>query len=118
MLKMLIGLCASLLYFGLSSYKLSAQVDNSSFFEKKQLFEESGLYAGINTFGFLRHKAFDNNIADGYSLLGYQINPYLAWQPGARFRIDAGIYILRDFGANGFRQISPTFSFTYQEPGF
>ncbi len=118
MLKMLIGLCASLLYFGLSSYKLSAQVDNSSFFERKQLFEESGLYAGINTFGFLRHKAFDNNIADGYSLLGYQINPYLAWQPGARFRIDAGIYMLRDFGANGFRQISPTFSFTYQEPGF
>ena len=118
MLKMSIGLCALSLYFGLSSYKLSAQVDNSSFFERKQLFEEPGLYAGINTFGFLRHKAFDNNIADGYSLLGYQMNPYLAWQPGARFRIDAGVYLLRDFGANGFRQISPTFSFTYQEPGF
>lgn len=111
-------LYAMLFFFSLSSYELSAQVNNTSFFEKKQLFEEPGLYAGVNTFSFLRHKAFDNDITNGYSLLGYQMNPYIAWQPGARFRIDAGIYLLRDFGANGFRQISPTFSFTYQEPGF
>ena len=93
-------------------------MDNSAFFEKKRLFEEAGLYAGVNTFGFLRHKAYNNTITDGYSLFGYQMNPYIAWQPGSRFRLDAGVYLLRDFGTNGFREISPTFSFTYEEPGF
>jgi len=116
--KMVVALCALVFYSSLCAYKTFAQVDNSAFFERKSLFEEKGLYGGINTFGFIRHKAYNNSIANGYNLLGYQMNPYIAWQPSDRFRIDAGVFLLRDFGANGFREINPTFSFIYEEPGF
>jgi hypothetical protein len=94
------------------------QFDNSAFYQSKRKFEDGrGLYGGLNTMGFLRNKEYFNNVASGYTLFGFQFNPYLSWQAGDNFRLDGGLYLLKDFGFNQFNQVQPTFSFTYFEPG-
>ncbi|MTI21058.1 hypothetical protein E1176_08510 [Fulvivirga sp. RKSG066] len=68
---------------------------------------------GVNTFGFNKNNEYFNKIADGYTLFGYQVNPYLSYQPLPNVRFDVGIFLQKDFGANGYQSIEPTYRFKY-----
>jgi hypothetical protein len=100
--------------FGFLSIKGQAEVDNQFFHTSKSPFLSGpGVYFGFDSLGYFRNKEYFNAIADGYTLLGAQAHSWLAYQPGESFRVDLGVHALHDFGTTSFRQVLPTFSFTY-----
>ncbi|WP_299825580.1 hypothetical protein [uncultured Pontibacter sp.] len=65
---------------------------------------------GLYALGFSKNNEYFNKIADGYTLFGYHLNPKLIYQPAPTVRLDAGIFLWKDFGSSGYQDISPTFS--------
>lgn len=106
-----------LLLFCLSfSYLAYSQLDNTSFYQQLPLNEEdSGRFTlGVNGLGFTKNNEYFNRIVDGYTLFGYQVNPYLNFQPLKNVTLNFGLYLQKDFGSNGYEEIAPTFSFKYK----
>lgn len=105
--------------FILTGQLLYAQLNNSAFNQQTAVVEaDSGwLSLGFNTLGFTKNNEYFNRIADGYTLFGYQVNPYLSYQPLPNVRIDVGVYLQKDFGINGYESIQPTYSFRYKNHG-
>lgn len=93
-----------------------SQLDNSLFDHNREVNDNDStmLNLGFNILGFNKNNEYFNDIADGFTLFGYQINPYLNYQPTTNFRIDAGVYMEKDFGASGYRRIQPTFTAKYK----
>lgn len=89
-----------------------SQLDNHLFEDRKELFPErkDKIYLDLNILGFVKNNEYFNKIADGYTLFGYQLNPSLSYFPAEHVRIDAGIYLQKDFGIGGYQTIAPTFS--------
>ena len=65
---------------------------------------------GLYAFGFSKNNEYFNKIADGYTLFGYHLNPKLIYQPASNVRLDAGVFLWKDFGSAGYEDIAPTFS--------
>ena len=89
-----------------------AQLNNFAF-EQQVVIDstrEKELYFGFNSLGFFKNNEYSNNIADGFTLFGYQFNPYFSYYPTGNIRIDGGIYLQKDFGIRDFTEIAPTFS--------
>lgn len=89
-----------------------AQIDNKtledsfaldSTFSKRLSFQFSTLH-------FVKNNEYFNEIADGYTLWGYQLNPKLAYQPTANVSLTGGVFLQHDFGKEGFSQALPTFT--------
>ncbi|MBL3656732.1 hypothetical protein [Fulvivirga sediminis] len=97
-----------------------AQLNNTAFRYDRPVNEadSNALFLGINAMGFAKNNEYFNDIADGYTLFGYQLNPYLTYHPGKYIKIDAGVYLQKDFGNNGYREVTPTFSFKYSKKAF
>ena len=89
-----------------------AQLDNHLFEDRRELFPErkNKVYLDLDILGFTKNNEYFNNIADGYTLFGYQLNPSLSYFPAENVRIDAGIYLQKDFGVQEYQTIAPTFS--------
>lgn len=96
---------------------VSAQLNNAAFDWSRHVEPaDSGVFAfGVNTLGFTKNNEYFNKIADGYTLFGYQLNPYLSYQPFANARFDVGVYVQKDFGINRYEAIQPTYSFKYKK---
>ena len=89
-----------------------AQLDNSLFEDRKVLHPErsSRVYLGVDFLGFTRNNEYFNQIADGYTLFGYQFSPHLTYYPAENVRVDAGIFLHKDFGISDYYTVAPTFS--------
>ena len=89
-----------------------SQLDNRLFEDRKEIFPDRAnkVYLNIGLLGFTRNNEYFNEIADGYTLFGYQLYPSLAYFPAENVRIDAGIYMQKDFGISGYNTIAPTLS--------
>ncbi|MEL7005065.1 MAG: hypothetical protein AAFN93_20350 [Bacteroidota bacterium] len=100
------------------SYSISlAQLNNRPFEQNISVnaADSNSLFLGVNMLGFSKNNEYFNDIADGFTLFGYQFNPYLSYQPLKNFRLDVGLYLQKDFGTNDFSEIAPTFSLKYQK---
>lgn len=89
-----------------------SQLDNHLFEDRKEVFpdRENKVYLDIGLLGFTKNNEYFNKIADGYTLFGYQLYPSLSYFPAENVRIDAGIYMQKDYGVKGFQTIAPTLS--------
>lgn len=105
----------SVLLLVVASLHVSAQLDNRRFEQRSTInpADSNALFFGINTLAFTKNNEYFNDIADGYTLFGYQLNPYFSYNPTPNFKINAGVYMQKDFGADGYVEIAPTFSFKY-----
>lgn len=86
---------------------------NNTVFEDRLLLEEgdSGkFFLNLNLLGFSKNNEYFDTIIEGYTLLGYQLNPTLSYYPKGNVRLDAGIYIQQDFGNQDFSTVVPTLS--------
>lgn len=92
------------------------QFNNSAFDQYPEAHgRNSGdLHLGVATAGLLKNNEYFNRIADGFTLFGYQLNPYLSYSVTPEVRIDLGGYFLKEFGRTDFREISPYFTITIQ----
>lgn len=102
------------------SFGAFAQLDNRIFEDRMILQEaDSGkLHAGIRLLGFGKNNEYFDTIIEGYTLLGYQLQPYLSYQLGANVRLDAGAYFQKDFGTSDYATIAPTLSLKVKSGDF
>ena len=67
----------------------------------------------VNAFTFFKNNEYFNKIVDGYTLFGTQLNPQLVYYPTKDLRLEAGVFLWKDFGNPVLQQVRPTFRATW-----
>lgn len=94
-----------------------AQLNNQVFEDSLAITQKhaGNLYLKVHNLNFVKNNEYFNNIIPGRTLFGYQLKPRLVYFPAKNVRIDAGMYLLKDFGKDEFSQIAPVFSVKFQK---
>ena len=89
-----------------------SQLNNTAFEQRGVVNEaDSGnLFLGINLLGFGKNNEYFDTTVEGYTLFGYQINPYLSYNISKNVLLDAGVYAQKDFGNDRYSEVKPTLS--------
>src|SRR5579872_598867 len=79
---------------------LYAQEDNNMLRYKTPMnpADTQRLMFSFSNLDFVRNYEYFNPIEAGYTLFGYALNPRLAYMPNKYLRLEAGIYVRKDFG--------------------
>jgi hypothetical protein len=111
---------AVLLIWFLLPVVVFAQLDNRSFEQRMTVepVDSNKLFLGINMLGFAKNNEFFDTMIDGYTLFGYQLNPYLSYNISKNVRLDAGVYVQKDFGNDEYSDVKPTFSLKIRQNNF
>ena len=75
--------------------------------------QDSDIRVSLNAFTFFKNNEYFNKIIEGRTLLGTQINPQLVYYPTKDLRLEAGVFLWKDFGNSVLRQVRPTYRATY-----
>ena len=67
----------------------------------------------LNAFTFFKDNEYFNKIVDGYTLFGTQLNPQLVYYPTKDLRLEAGVFLWKDFGNPTLQQVRPTYRATW-----
>ena len=59
---------------------------------------------------FLRNNEYFLPIADGYTLFGYQLIPKVVYKVNRRFALEGGVFLRKDYGNSGFKEVEPIFT--------
>lgn len=97
-----------------------AQLDNRAF-EQRMVVEPADsnkLFLGINMLGFAKDNEFFDTVVEGYTLFGYQLNPYVSYNIAKNVRLDAGVYVQKDFGNEEYSEVKPTLSLKIRNNNF
>jgi len=89
-----------------------AQIDNINLENNQKI---TGVNVGkvqfkLNSLLYVKNNEYFNEIADGYTLIGYYINPTVAYKLQKKVQIDAGVFVRKEYGYNGLKEIEPTFT--------
>ena len=60
------------------------------------------LYFNIRNTNFVRNNEFFNNIVEGYTLIGYFVDPTISYTPSKNTKIEAGVHLLKYSGVDQF----------------
>ncbi|AWM33479.1 hypothetical protein [Hymenobacter nivis] len=71
------------------------------------------LRISLNAFTFFKDNEYFNDIVEGYTLFGTQLNPQLVYYPTKELRLEAGVFLWKDFGNPTLRQVRPTYRATW-----
>lgn len=95
---------------------VSAQLNNTMFDQRSMInaSDSGSLLFNLKVLGFNKNNEYFGDIADGYTLYGYQLNPSLSYLPTHNTRFDIGVYAQKDFGNNDYNEVQPTFTFSYK----
>ena len=106
----------------LSSYFVSiAQLDNKYLQDKIDInaSDSNRLGLSLNAFNYMRNTEYYSKIEVGRTLFGYQLNPSLYYQVNPYIKLQAGVFLRNDFGAeNTYTAIAPTFTLIAQKNNF
>lgn len=67
----------------------------------------------LNAFTFFKDNEYFNPLLDGRTLLGTHFNPQLVYYPVNGLRLEAGVFLWKDFGNPVFQQVRPTYRATW-----
>ena len=97
-----------------------AQYDNTPFLHHlpQDSSKINSLYLSFETLNFLKNNEYSSYIADGYTLFGSQFLPYFSYFAASKVRVNAGIYLQKDFGNDKFTAIEPYFSIKLSRKNF
>lgn len=97
-----------------------AQLDNTAFEQRMKVepADSNKLFLGINMLGFVKDNEFFDTMVEGYTLFGYQLNPYLSYNISRNVRLDAGVYLQKDIGNDEYSQVKPTLSLKIRNNNF
>lgn len=103
-----------------ASFLCHAQLNNRVFEDRLSVEEaDSGkLYAGVNALGFFKNNEYFKTIINGYTLYGYQFQPFVSYHLTKNVRIDAGGYFQKDFGNSKFSTAAPVFSIKWKKKDY
>lgn len=68
--------------------------------------------------GFGKNNEYFNTTVNGYTLFGYQFNPFATYFLNANVRLDAGVYLQQDFGNADYSTVVPTLSLKIKHKNF
>ena len=71
------------------------------------------LRLAISAFTFFKDNEYFNKIVDGYTLSGTQLNPQFVYYPTKDLRLEAGVFLWKDFGNPTLQQVRPTYRATW-----
>lgn len=88
------------------------QLNNSAFEQRLNIqpVDSGKLFLGLNLMGFGKNNEYFDTTVEGYTLMGYQVNPYLSYHIASNVRLDAGVYAQKDFGNEEYSEVRPTLS--------
>ncbi|MDA3779595.1 MAG: hypothetical protein PF487_05125 [Bacteroidales bacterium] len=93
-----------------------SQEFNSLFYDSSIIdsTKSNSLYLNIKNNNFFKNNEYFNNYSEGYTLLGFHIDPTITYYPNKSIKISGGMHFLKYSGRNNFQDIIPTFSFQYK----
>jgi len=94
---------------------------NNRVFEDRMAIEpaDSGkLFLGVNALGYFKNNEYKRTIIEGYTLFGYQFQPFLSYNVLPNLRIDAGAFLQKDFGNDSYSTAAPIFSIKWSKKDF
>ncbi|WP_310396990.1 hypothetical protein [Hymenobacter sp.] len=71
------------------------------------------LRLSLSAFTFFKNNEYFNRIIDGRTLFGTQLNPQLVYYPTKDLRLEAGVFLWKDFGNPVLQQVRPTYRATW-----
>ncbi|MBN1251467.1 MAG: hypothetical protein JXR51_15285 [Bacteroidales bacterium] len=98
------------------SYLSQAQIYPPSFYKDYNIDSSlnNTLSLRIENSNFLKNNEYFNDIIQGYTLIGWFLNPKLTYYPVKNAKIEAGVHFLKYSGIENFTQAIPTLSFQYK----
>lgn len=74
---------------------------------------EGNIYLNFRNINFIKNNEYSNPVIEGYTLLGYFIQPGLVYLPSEKVTLKLGANLLSYSGTDRFSEIKPVFSTTY-----
>jgi hypothetical protein len=71
---------------------------------------EGELYLNFRNTNFVKNNEYSNPVTEGYTLIGYFIQPELVYKPAGKVTLRLGTHLLSYSGTNRFSIIKPVFS--------
>jgi hypothetical protein len=75
--------------------------------------KQENLYLSLRNVNFIKNNEYFNPIVEGYTLVGYFIQPAIVYSPSEKVRLQLGTHILNYAGADKISQAKLVFSTTY-----
>ncbi|HTO16191.1 MAG TPA: hypothetical protein VLZ83_10485 [Edaphocola sp.] len=99
---------------------ISAQVNYNSEQNKIERIwkEKRGLYFNMYSNSFFKNNEYFLNTASGYTLFGSQNIPTIIYKPYKNLFVQAGMYLKKDFGTEGFVKTAPYYLISLQKNGY
>ncbi|MBA3647007.1 MAG: hypothetical protein H0W62_00390 [Chitinophagales bacterium] len=99
---------------------VSAQFDNSSLKDSIPITSDNSRWIKLRVSNsvFMKDNEYFNRIATGYTFFGDMLNTSVTWNPNPFFRIQAGVFLRRDFGNDTIRQVIPEITMKAERNGF
>jgi hypothetical protein len=96
---------------------VSAQVDNTGLEHRMNLdtARTGSLYLDIYNYNYMRNYEYFNRFADGLTYFGFNITPTLTYYSSDHLAVNGGLFLRKDFGNNGLKDIQPVFSINYHK---
>ncbi len=69
----------------------------------------------FQSISYFHNREYFGKIADGYTLFGNNLSPKLTYKPNQKVSIEAGLFIRKDFGNQGIKNIQPTFTIVIEK---
>jgi hypothetical protein len=93
-----------ILFLALSVFQLTGQEKTG------EPYSEGDLYLKFRNTNFVKNNEYSNPITEGYTLIGYFIQPELVYVPAEKVTLRLGAHLLSYSGTNKFSLIKPVFS--------
>lgn len=95
---------------------ISAQNDNTLYYTNKAIVpaDSNKLVFSIANSNFIKNNEYFNKIVDGYTYIGYLLQPKFAYYPTSNTKLEAGVHLQKFSGKDNFTQVFPIFSFSYK----
>ncbi len=96
----------------ITALPVNAQLPNQAFYLPNPAVQEADsgkLTLHTYAMAFSRNNEYFGRFADGYTLFGYEVMPWLSYQPDKRVRLSAGLFARDDFGNRYYSTIQPVF---------
>lgn len=101
-----------LFFLALLQQTIQAQVDQTwrYYYPEFRDSSDNNLYFRLENNNFVKNNEYFSDYIEGYTLMGYTIQPSIMYYAGSRLRVKAGIHILQYCGVDDFTEVLPTFS--------
>ena len=110
----------SSLFLSLSTGLLHAQLSYSNEQNRNSRIwkEDNGLYLNWYNNNFFKNNEYFLNTASGYTLFGTQHIPTLIYKANKHLFLQGGVYLKKDFGADGIAKVAPFYLVGLQKNGY